>query len=177
MLGLPALRPGERRRDSRARLAAAADAVFGNADIVFCILHGNVGPSTYVACSALNKTASLLCRSSEELLQGVALYCGGLTKTLFCGLLAVGWQDASVLPHSKHARWKGGMYCVYGTDAVETVLHEHGGMCALRDRRRLCALAGDGTKAACWYKGGKRALRSWELEEKLPRRVVCPRAC
>ena len=171
MLGLPALRPGERRSERRVRLAAAADAVFGNADIVFCILHGNVGTSTYAVCSALNKTASLLCHSSEALLRGVALYRGGLTKTLFCGLFAVGWQDAAVLPHSKHARWKGGAYCVYGADAVETVLREHGGMCALRDRRRLCALAAGRTKTACGHQE-KRALRAWELEEQLHRRAV-----
>ena len=65
--------------------------MFGNADIVFCILQGNVGPSTYVACSALNKTVNQLCRSSDELLRGVALYCGGLTKAVFCGLFAVEW--------------------------------------------------------------------------------------
>lgn len=150
--------------------------MFENADIVFCILHGNVGPSTYVACSALNKTTRLLCRSSEELLRGVALYCGGLTKTVFCGLLAVGWQDAAVLPHSKHARWKGGVYCVYGAEAVETVLCEHGGMCALQDRRRVRAPAVGRTKVACGYHE-KRALRSWELEERLHRRVVCLRVC
>lgn len=155
-------------------MAALADAVFGNVDIVFCILHGNIGPSTYVACSALNKTASLLCRSSEELLRGVAMYCGGLTKTAFCGLLAVRWHDAAVLPHSRHGRWRGGVYCVYGADAVEIVLCRHGGMCALRGRRRLCALAAGKTRDGCGYQE-KRVLRAWELEEQLHRRVVCAR--
>ena len=107
-------------------MAAAADAVFGNADIVFCILNGNVGPSTYTACAALNKTASHLCRSSEQLLRSVALYCGGLTKTVFCDLFAMRGDEAAVLPHCTHVRWKGGVYCMYGADAVDPRSHARG---------------------------------------------------
>lgn len=175
MLGLPALRLGERRSDRRARTAAAADAVFGNADIVFCILNGNVGPSTYTACAALNNTASHLCRSSEQLLRSVALYCGGLTKTVFCDLFAMRCDEAAVLPHCTHVRWKGGVYCMYGADAVEAVLCQDSGLRALRERRRLRTLALCMTRDACGYQGG-RTLPSWELEEQLHRRVVC-RGC
>ena len=175
MLGLPALRLGERRSDRRARTAAAADAVFGNADIVFCILNGNVGPSTYTACAALNNTASHLCRSSKQLLRSVALYCGGLTKTVFCDLFAMRCDEAAVLPHCTHVRWKGGVYCMYGADAVEAVLCQDSGLRALRERRRLRTLALCMTRDACGYQGG-RTLPSWELEEQLHRHVVC-RGC
>ena len=94
MIGLSALCPGERRSDRRERAAALAEAVFGNADVMFCVLNGNVGTSTYVACAAVNKACLHLCDFSEELLRSVALYCGGLTKTVFCGLFAVTWTDA-----------------------------------------------------------------------------------
>ena len=80
-----------------------------------------------------------------------------------------------MLPHSKHARWKGGVYCVYGAEAVEVTICWNGGMSALRDRQRLCAMATDCTRLAHVCRE-KRTLR-WQFEEQLHRRVVFQRAC
>ena len=169
MIGLSALCPGERRSDRRERAAALAEAVFGNADVMFCVLNGNVGTSTYVACAAVNKACLHLCRFSEELLRSVALYCAGLTKTVFCGLFAVTWTDAAKLPHSVCARRTGGVYCVYGADAVQAVLCRPGGMHVLRERQRLRLVAVGMTSCVQVACEQRRSLRSWELEERLHR--------
>ena len=172
MLGLPALRPGERRAERRARVALAVEEVFCNSDLVLTILKDNVGLSTFVACSAVNRMTRALCRSSEALLRSVALYCGGLTKSALCGLLALPWAEASAIPHEVRHRYGGGVFCLYGKDALENVLGERGGMKGVLERTRARA-----DHAACSHAFGvlscaaspRRPLRAWELEERLHR--------
>jgi hypothetical protein len=63
----------------------------------------------------------------------VALYQGGITKGIFCGLFALLPKDASALPHTAHRRTRGGTYLIYGSEAIDRVLTWEG-MPALRLR-------------------------------------------
>lgn len=180
MLCLLPLCPGETRAEQQARTSALADAVFSNADILQCILSGNVGPSTFVACSAVNRTAHALCRSSTALLRNAALFCGGVTKTTLRGLFAISQAEAASLPHDVRHRAGGGVYCLYRAEAVDAVLR-CGGMVGLRERLlcrvRAHALANielpaPAANQTVGQRSRRRRMRSWQLEEALHRRKV-----
>lgn len=101
----------------RQRVGALAEEVFASPDLVEQIMHGNVGPSTFVAMSRVNRTAHEVCRSSAPLLRTVALYSGALTKAAFCGLFGLSSADAAKLPHTRRGRAH-----LYGELAVELAL-------------------------------------------------------
>ena len=111
---------------------AAAD-VLSDADLISHILRGYVGPSTFVAASRVCKTWHHVCRSDEVLLRRVALYQGGVTKSIFCGLFAVSPTEATALPHSTRHRARGGAFFVYREEAIAKTLAD-GGVPALRAR-------------------------------------------
>ena len=104
----------------------AAEAVLSNADLVAHILSGTVGPSTYFAASLVSKAWHAACRADETLLRLVALYQGGLTRTVFTRLFALTQTEAEGLPHAVKRRPMGGVYYLYGADAVERVLADGG---------------------------------------------------
>lgn len=167
MIGFPATHESERRFERRQRLAVAAECVFANPDLVHLILNGSAGPATFVACSAVNRTVHTVCRSSDSLVRSVALYCGGLTKATMCGLFALSDAEANALPHVLRRRVGGGMYCLFGPEAVERVLADLGGMVGVRQRMRA-AVEGRGvesSRSASRRTGLHRC--SWEQEERL----------
>ena len=167
MIAFPATHASDRRFERRQRLARAAECVFANPDLVEAILNGNVGTTTFVACSAVNRTVHTVCRSSDVLLRSVASYCGGLTKATLCGLLALSSADADALPHVVHTRVGGGMYHIYSLDAVQRTLAERGGMLGLRVRIRA---ADTGRRSESCRRNAPRTGPNrcmWELEERL----------
>ena len=138
--------------------------MFANPDLVEAILNGNVGTTTFVACSAVNRTVHTVCRSSEVLLRSVASYTGGLTKATLCGLLALSSADANALPHVVRNRVGGGVYYLYSLDAVQRTLAERGGMLGLRMRIRA---ADTGRRSESCRRNALQTRCMWELEERL----------
>ena len=144
----------------RKRESVAGARVLSNPDLVAHILSGTIGPSTYFAASLVCRAWHAACRSDETLLRLVALYQGGLTRTLFRSLFALTQQEVESLPHIVRRRPVSGTYYLYGEDAVEQVL-AGGGFArwleriAARPRQR-------------W----RSQTMGWELEDRLHRRAV-----
>ena len=138
------------KRPPQAAVQAKTDAL-SVPDVVACILSGNVGPNTFVAASRVCKCWHEICRSDGALLRRVALYQGGVTKAVFCGLFALGPRDAAQLPHTCHRRKGGGTFYLYGSDAIDRAL-ELDGMHALRERiaRRARSIARGDTRCALY---------------------------
>ena len=138
---------------------AAGNAVLSNPDLVFCILSGGIGPSTYFAATLVCKSWRDACRADETLLRLVALYQGGLTRGMFTRLFALTTREARDIPHTTRKRAQGGTYYLYGADAVDHVLAPGG---FVKWRQRL-----ESRPATT------RVVRSsWELEDGLHRRAV-----
>ena len=78
----------------------AGEAVLSNPDLVAHILMGTIGPSTYFAASLVSKAWHAACRADETLLRLVALYQGGLTRTLFRRLFVLSHDEVKALPHA-----------------------------------------------------------------------------
>ena len=142
------------------RIRGAGDAVLSNSDIVAHILRGTIGPSTYFAASLVCKAWHAACRADETLLRLVALYQGGLTRTLFRRLFVLTHDEVKALPHAVRRRPVLGPYYLYGEAAVERVLADDG---FARWRKRLAK-----PQRARWRAPAHR----WELEDRLHRRVV-----
>lgn len=129
-----AARDLQRRRNTR----VAISAVVNNVDLLSIIMCGNTGPSGLNAASLVCKTWLSVCRTDERVLRSVALYQGGVTKSVFMQLFAVTSKQADDLPRTKHSRFGSGAqyYYLYREVAVDAVLAA-GGMPALRERLRL----------------------------------------
>ena len=111
---------------SRRAKWAVTEAVLSNPDLVAHVLSGTVGPSTYFAASLVSKAWHAACRADETLLRLVALYQGGLTRTVFVRLFALTPNEAEAMPHTIKRRPLGGVYYLYGAEAVERVLADGG---------------------------------------------------
>ena len=105
---------------------SAGDVVLSNYDLVAYMLKGSIGPSTYFAASLVSKAWHTACRSDETLLRLVALYQGGLTRTVFRRLFLLSQNEVSALPHIIRRRPVTGDYFVYGEEAVRRVLDGDG---------------------------------------------------
>ena len=138
---------------------AAGNAVLSNPDLVFCILSGGIGPSTYFAATLVCKSWRDACRADETLLRLVALYQGGLTRGMFTRLFALTAREARDMPHTTRTRAEGGTYYLYGAAAVDLVLAPGG---FVKWRQRL-----ESRPATTRVVSG-----SWELEDGLHRRAV-----
>ena len=150
----------------RPRPREAGDAVLTNPDLVAHVLTGTVGPSTFAAASRVSKAWHAACRTNEKVLRLVALYQGGVTRSIFAGLFGVPYREAITLPHTTHRRPNGGVYYLYGTEAVDIVLAT-GGLPGWLKRIR----------APCKAQANWPSLQSpqWEQEERLHARS-CARA-
>lgn len=115
---------------------AATSAVLFDENLLGAILEGNIGPSGFAAVALVCRAWRDLCRTNERLLRAVALYTGGLTRTLFTCLLVVSKTLADALPRETGLRRGGGEYHLYGAPAVDTVLREHGGIRGWCERLR-----------------------------------------
>ena len=102
------------------------EAVLSNPDLVAHILSGTIGPSTYFSASLVGKAWLVACRSNETLLRLVALYQGGLTRTMFTRLFALTQKEVLAMPHTVRRRPLGGVYYIYGAEAVECVVSDDG---------------------------------------------------
>lgn len=138
---------------------AAGIAVLSNPDLVFCILRGTIGPSTYFAATLVCRAWRDACRTNETLLRLVALYQGGLTRSMFTRLFALTAREAREMPHTTRRRAQGGTYYLYEAAAVDCVLATDG---FARWRQRL-----ERRPVAT-----RSVHTSWELEDQLHRRAV-----
>ena len=138
---------------------AAGDAVLSNPDLVATILSGTIGPSTYFAATLVNKAWRDACRANETLLRLVALYQGGLTRTMFTRLFALTPREATEVPHTTHRRAAGGTYYLYGSEAVDCVLGP-GGVAKWRERLETQRLERRPVEARYAVSG------SWEMEDR-----------
>ena len=120
------------------RRRRAVSAVVSDSDLMSLILRDTIGPSAFATASMVCKVWLSVCRSDEAVLRGVALYQGGLTKSLFTKLFAVAPREADALPHTTCKRFGGGSYFLYRRDAVDAVLAA-GGINEWRVRLRLHA--------------------------------------
>jgi hypothetical protein len=152
--------------------SGAIEAVLCNEDLLAHILGGHIGPTTLVAVSRVCKAWHSMVRTNETVLRMVALYQGGLTKTIFCGLFAVMPREAVSLPHAMHRRRNGGSYYLFGKPAIDEILAK-GGMLAMRDRlaKRSKAIA-RGRVLYELQNGRSRTEQIW-LEDRLHARLLC----
>lgn len=97
--------------------AVTAECVFSDADLLECILCGNVGLRTYVAVRQLNQATRAICADNKTLLREAALHGGGLTKKHFVGLFSFNYQEGGRYPHT----FKGKQH-VFGADAIDQAL-------------------------------------------------------
>ena len=132
--------------NKRQRTRLAVSGVVSNPDIVALILADSIGPSTFAIASLVCKVWLSVCRTNEAVLRGVALYQGGLTKSIFTKLFAVAPREADVLPRTTHKRYGGGTYFLYGEDAVNVVLAAGG----LHEWRRRLRLRAQDTRSIQW---------------------------
>ena len=115
---------------ARERLAAAANAVFTNEDLVAAVLTNHVGPVAFSAASQINRTTRNVCRTSLPLLKSVAFYTDALTTTMFRGLFALKAPEAAALPHEKRKTYR-----LYRRPAIDAVLNKPDVMARIaRDR-------------------------------------------
>jgi hypothetical protein len=121
--------------NKRARTHATMRDVLTNLDLVGKILVGNIGPSAFAAASLVSKCWLSVCRTDEGVLQGVAQYQGGVTKTTLMRLFAVSPHEADTLPRTSHKRYGGGSYYLYGGAAIDAIL-ANGGMKEWQKRLR-----------------------------------------
>lgn len=137
---------------------AVAGEVLSNRDLVVHMLRGTIGPSTYFRASSVCKVWLAACRSDETLLRLVALYQGGLTRTVFTQLFALTQKEALEIPHEVR-RAVGGVCYIYGADAVERVLTDDG---FVQWHKRL-----SNRPAPRWYA----TPYHWQLEDRLHSRA------
>ena len=155
----------------RRRREAVTAAVLSNADLVACILRGNVGPSTFAAASAVSRAWLQACRADEGVLRSVALYQGGLTKAALMRLFALSSCEADALPHTSHARHGGGCFFLYREPAVDALLGA-AGMEAWRCRLRARAQS-QWTPRLAWPLPTRQPRRApWQEEERLHARAA-----
>ena len=136
-------------------------------DLVALILRNNVGVWTFVQASAVCKQFHRVCRSDESLLVSAALYTGGLTKAHFAGLFALSPVECKRFTHKVIHRTFGGVYCLFGTTAIEHVMRAVGGIEGWRARVAARVPVMRPQRRPSF---GKRP--QWELEEGLHRRHV-----
>ena len=157
---------------------SAADSL--PSDLVARILCGNVGVSTYVNASMVSRTWRDACTRDEPLLRSVALYSGGMTKTLFGGLFALYPNELRAVTHTtRKKQYSPAVYCVYASVAVDEALQLLGGLGGLHARRtsseyRDYVLMLQHIKRCSQLEyanprtvrvSGKKRMRQWQIED------------
>ena len=150
--------------------SGAMEAVLSNEDLLAHVFGGNIGPTTFVAISRVCKSWHSVARTNEMVLRMVALYQGGLTKTVFCGLFALTPREAVLLPHSVHRRRNGGPYHLFRKAAIDETLAQ-GGMQAMRERLANRSKAIARGWALYELPNARSTLKQIELEDRLHARV------
>ena len=163
---------------ARQRRRAAYSAVLTNADLVGSILRGSIGPSTWGLVGQVCRAWREVCRSDEVALRMVALYQGGLTKGVFCGLFALSPAEATAFAHTIHCSSRGHVYYLFRTDAVDAAL-SMGGMSGLSERHKRKRTA-PGSPKVCAARvimssppNKRLKLAPWEREDRLHARCAC----
>ena len=154
---------------ARLRTCHAVNAVMTNTDIVSIILNGNVGPNTLGIVSQVSKIWYEVC-STEAVLRAAALYIGGLTRGVFCGMFAVSYAQSRALPHVQRKSRNMRIYFLYTQKAVDAVL-DAGGSQALRERRRRRT-----TTQFTKYTPPNVNIERWRMEELLHAKVYSKRS-
>jgi hypothetical protein len=154
---------------ARLRVCHAVNAVMTNTDIVSIILNGNVGPNTLGIASQVCKIWHEVC-STETVLRAAALYIGGLTRGVFCGMFAVSYAESRALPHAQRKSRNMRIYFLYTQKAVDAVLNA-GGSQALRERRRRRI-----TSQFTEYTPANFHIERWRMEEILHAKVSSKRS-
>lgn len=95
----------------------AAEEVFGDADLLECIVAENVGLRTYVAVRQLSRATRDACTDNKLMLRSAALHNGGLNKRDFIGLFSFSYQEGGRFPHSLNGRQH-----VFGPAAIDQAL-------------------------------------------------------
>jgi hypothetical protein len=108
--------------------SATRESVLLNADLVACILTGNVGVSTFVSARAVCRAWRVACSEDEALLRAVVAYTGSLLKRDFMGLLRLSSSEADAYPRERRVRARGGRYYLYRATAFDMALCDLGGM-------------------------------------------------
>lgn len=155
---------------TRLQVFHAVNAVMTNTDIVSIILNGNVGPNTLGIASQVCKTWYEVC-STETVLRAAALYIGGLTRGVFCGMFALSYAESRALPHVRRMSINmRRIYFLYTQKAVDAVL-DAGGSQALRERRRRRI-----TRQFIEYPPSNFHTERWRVEEMLHAKVSSKRS-
>ena len=137
-------------------------------DLIAYILRGNVGPHTFANARQVNRGWAAACNDTS-LLEAVASYVDGLTRTQFRGLLRLTSPQARSYPHktrrtiTAHGSHE---FFLYAPATVHRALRDLGGLDGIHTRP-LAAIS----PPACidWHVApGKRV----QLEEKLHQRKV-----
>jgi hypothetical protein len=161
---------------ARQRRRAAYSAVLTNTDLVGSILRGGIGPSTWGVVGQVCRAWREVCNSDEVALRMVALYQGGLTKGVFCGLFAFSPTEAASFAHTTHRSSRGHVYYLYRAAAVDAAL-ALGGMAGLVERRKRKRVAprspiGRVTRVVVASPPRKRLqLAPWETEDRFHARL------
>ena len=160
--------------DARRRAKAARDAVMTNADLVCVMFNGNIGPNTLAIASQVCKTWRAAC-STEAVLRAAALYTGGVTKGVFCGMFALTYAEARAIPHDERRSSIGRLYFLYSAKAVDAVLVNGGAqaLSARRRRRLLCSAPPPFPRARAIAPAvpHRYAPERWRVEEVMRERV------
>ena len=105
-------------------------------DLIFHILHENVGLYTFARARQVNRAWAAAC-DDEKLILSVARYTDGLTRTQFRGLLRLTKEQATSFSSSSHTtvRPYKQSYWLYNPATVQKALSQLGGMPGIQARR------------------------------------------
>jgi hypothetical protein len=142
-----------------------------NADLVYVMLHGNIGPNTLAIASQVCKTWREVC-SMEAVMRAAALYTGGVTRGVFCGMFAVSFRESRAFPHEERKSGNGRTYYLYSEKAVDAMLAAGA---ALSERRRRLIWStpppSPRTGAQALLTPPRYLPERWEVEERLHARA------
>ena len=158
------LRLGSQTADARLRARAARTAVMSNTDLVCVMLNGNIGPNTLAIASQVCKTWREVC-STEAVMRAAALYVGGVTRGVFCGMFAVSFTESRALSHVERKSGNGRTYYMYSGKAVDAVLAAGG----LSERRRRLIWSTPSPRTGATPP--RYLPERWEVEERLHAKV------
>ena len=123
-----------------------------------------------MAASQVCRAWHEVCQTDELLLRQVALYQGGLTKTAFGGMFAMSVSEVQALPHSVKRHPNGGVYCVFGEEAVSRVVSADPCLMKRRDRLRTNTCGHRQPNQRLLSRPASNQMPRWRLEEMLHQR-------
>ena len=105
-------------------------------ELIFHILHGNVGLYTLACARQVNRAWAAAC-DDEKLIVSVAHYTDGLTRTQLRGLLRLTKEQATTFPSMACGSAAGTPYSLYSPATVQKALLWLDGMRGLRSRKPM----------------------------------------